>query len=155
MFMIRLLDLANLSEAQTLLNVQRASYAIEAELIGFAEIPPLVESLEALQACGEIIYGYFVEDELAGAIGYKIENNTLDIHRLMVHPAFFRRGIAGKLLDFIEAQNPHVPTLIVATGAQNDPAVALYQRHGFVLGNEQAVAPGLMIVHLRKERTGS
>jgi hypothetical protein len=36
--------------AQELLGLQRASYAVEAELIGFDGIPPLQEPLEALMA---------------------------------------------------------------------------------------------------------
>lgn len=38
--------------------------------------------------------------ELAGVIKLELLENFIDINSLVVHPNFFRLGIAGALLDF-------------------------------------------------------
>lgn len=150
---IRQLDLANTDLAQELLAVQLASYAIEAELIGFPDLPPLRETLANLQACDETFYGYFVAEKLAGAISYKIEDEVLDIHRMIVHPDHFRRGIARQLLERILAI-PDIQQVVVMTGAANHPAKQLYFSFGFIEIAQEEVVEGLMISRFAKHMVG-
>ncbi len=100
--MIKKLDLKDLETAKHILELQTASYRVEAEIIHFYEIPPLKDTIESLKEWDEIFYGYYINDVLAGIISYKIIENVLDIHRVAIHPNFFRRGIAGKLVSFVE-----------------------------------------------------
>jgi GNAT superfamily N-acetyltransferase len=117
--MIRKLNLQHEVEAQHLQDLQQKSYTVEARLIGYHDIPPLHDSLERLQQCTETFYGYFVKRQcLVGAISYKREGRVLDIHRLMVHPNHFRKGIAASLLQFVERAEDGVDTITVATGAK-------------------------------------
>ena len=51
------LDLGDDATLERLVALQRASYAVEAELIGARELPPMSESPEALRACGETFLG--------------------------------------------------------------------------------------------------
>ena len=51
---VMLLDLLDASTARQVLALQRMAYRIEADLIGFDDIPPLQESLDELQACKEV-----------------------------------------------------------------------------------------------------
>ena len=146
---IQQLDLTNLDLLHKLLVVQKSAYTIEAELINFPDLPPLQETIEGLQNSGEIFYGYFVDNELAGAISYKIETNTLDIHRLMVHPRYFRRGIARQLLKLVLSL-PNIERAIVMTGATNQPAKNLYESFGFVEIAQEMVIEGLMISRFEK-----
>ena len=83
----RRLDLSDPDTLRGLRNLQRASYAVEAELIGFDGIPALHESLEELRDCGESFLGLDDETGLAGAVSWvRLQDGTLDICRLMVHP---------------------------------------------------------------------
>ncbi|MEH7884090.1 GNAT family N-acetyltransferase [Bacillus sp. JJ1609] len=133
-----------------MLELQRASYKIEAELIGTYEIPPLKETFEQLQNCGETFIGYYRENKLAGAVSYKREAGTLDIHRVMVHPDFFRRGIAAKLIVHIESLEKNTSNIIVSTGAANVPAVMLYEKLGFVRQEDMIVGDSLRIANFKK-----
>ncbi|MBC7872148.1 MAG: GNAT family N-acetyltransferase, partial [Chitinophagaceae bacterium] len=128
---IRRLDLQSDAEVQDLLALQLAAYEVEARLIGFEEIPPLQDTLETLQACDETFFGCFLERNLAGAISYIVKQETLDIYRMMVHPTYFRRGIASTLLRFAEDSVPEARRVIVSTGTKNLPAYQLYLKHGF------------------------
>ncbi|HAG42334.1 MAG TPA: GNAT family N-acetyltransferase, partial [Clostridium sp.] len=73
--MIKQLDLKDKKVLEKVLDVQISSYKIEAEIIGFDEIPPLKDTINTLKQCNETFYGYFIDDILAGIISYKIEND--------------------------------------------------------------------------------
>ena len=150
--MIKKLNLQDYQLVKELYELQRASYLIEAELINFYEIPPLVETIEELKKCGETFFGYFVGDELAGAISIMIEGHEATICRMVVHPNHFRKGIAQKLLAFIEKNLSHYPVIKVSTGKENTPANKLYLKNGFLLVGDIEVAPGLFISNFEKRK---
>lgn len=148
--MIRAIQLEDDRQTRPLLALQKASYTIEAELIGSYELPPLKDTLTSLQSCGETFFGYFVNEELAGAISYKKVGDILDIHRMMVSPAYFRRGLATALLRFLLSHETGYAKVIVSTGAKNHPAKQLYTQFGFSQVAEKEVIPGLTITLFEK-----
>jgi ribosomal protein S18 acetylase RimI-like enzyme len=128
-----------------LLALQRASYAIEAELIKDDRIPPLHESLDDLRAQPLSWLGAMVEgDRLAGAVAWEETPAEVDINRLIVHPAVLRRGIGRTLVEEVMARAGE-RRIVVSTGRDNAPARALYKRLGFGLRAEVEVIPGLWI----------
>ena len=129
--MIKRLDLQDKETAEKALELQVASYKIEAQIIDFYDIPPLKDTIESLRKCDEIFYGYFIDEVLAGIISYKVIENTLDIHRVAVHPSFFRMGIAKKMVNFIEGIEAGINKVVVCTGKKNQPAVNLYLKNGY------------------------
>lgn len=148
--MIKRLDLGDIKIAASVLQLQMASYKIEAELIGFYEIPPLKDTLISLSECDEIFYGYFINDALAGIISYKIIENILDIHRVAVHPCFFKRGIAGKLINFIERIEDTLNKVVVCTGKENLPAVNLYLKNGYHKTQDIEISKGIYLTEFEK-----
>lgn len=149
--MIGSINILNRETAETVLELQRQSYKVEAEYIGTDAIPPLRESLEELIHCGEVFVGFYDNGELAGVISYKIDSNVLDIHRVMVHPKHFRKGIARKLIEYLEVTNGLCQEFIVSTGTKNSPATKLYLDLGFEKIKEQFVEPKIQISHFRKK----
>jgi ribosomal protein S18 acetylase RimI-like enzyme len=144
------LDLAAGGLAEELVTLQRAAYRVEAELIGSELLPVLHEGADQLRASGETFLGARAEGRLVGAVSYKrLGDGTVDIHRLVVDPAAFRRGIASALLDALDAAAPAVRT-IVATGAANVPARALYERRGFRSVREVVAGGGVRIVEMER-----
>jgi ribosomal protein S18 acetylase RimI-like enzyme len=131
-------------------NLQRASYSVEAELIGFDGIPPLRESLQELHGCGESFLGVDDETGLAGAVSWaRLPDGTLDICRLMVHPRAHRRGIATALLDGLDRAEA-ARRAVVSTGTANHPAHALYRRRGFTPVETRWIAPAVSITILER-----
>lgn len=151
--MIQAFDIRDVTEARVVLVLQRTSYAVEAEIIGSRELPPLFETLEALRFSGEDFHGYFLEGTLVGAISTKRRGNVLDIHRLFVGPDYFRRGIGSSLLRFAEGFWG-IEKITVSTGARNEPAKRLYLSHGFVEAGEDEVVPGLFVSRFEKKLSG-
>lgn len=149
--MIKKIDITNPKLAEEVLNIQRLSYKVEAEIIDFYELPPLKDTVEMLQHCGENFFGYYIDDELCGVISIKAEKGIIDIHRLMVHPKHFRKGIAKRLLEFIESSKEGFETLIVSTGSKNKPAVTFYLKNGFSKSGETRVTERLSLTTFKKE----
>lgn len=153
--MLASLSLLDPPTAGRLLDVQLAAYRVEAELIGFEGIPVLFDTLDTLQACEETFLGWYEAGILAGAISYKTEEDVIDIHRLVVHPDYFRRGIGEALVNgVLLAFADRASRFVVATGAENAPARRLYEKLGFVLIGSVEVEPGLWIAQYAKEAAG-
>jgi len=137
--------------AKDVLLLQKEAYGVEAELIGFDDLPPLRDDIYSLMRSEEIFYGYYEADELVGMISYVIENNIMDIYRLAVKPKVFRKGIAEKLIEHIMKKNEKIKEMIVSTGAGNEPAIRLYQKWGFRKIGETEVEKGLKVVNFTIE----
>ncbi|PWK15802.1 GNAT family N-acetyltransferase [Tumebacillus permanentifrigoris] len=148
--MITYIDVQVKEHAQKLLALQIPSYRVEAKLIGFDGIPPLHDTTESLQGCGETFFVYELEGQLAGAISYERDGDEVTICRMMVHPDYFRRGIAGKLLRHVQEVEARTQRFLVSTGSANEPALALYGRDGFQVTSEREVAPGIWLTFLAK-----
>ncbi|GAE37466.1 GNAT family N-acetyltransferase [Halalkalibacter akibai] len=94
--------------------------------------------------------GYYVNEELCGAISIKVVDREVDIYRLIVHPNHFRKGIAQLLLNFIERKFD-VKTIKVATGSKNEPAVSFYKKNGFQNTKEVMVGDQLSLTYFEKK----
>ncbi|RLL43641.1 N-acetyltransferase [Oceanobacillus piezotolerans] len=147
--MIKEIDINVRENAKNVLSIQIPSYTVEANLIGSEDIPPLKDTVETLQNCGETFLGYFLHGELCGTIAFKLGDSEVDIHRLIVHPNYFRQGIAQELLNFIES-NFHPETIKVATGTKNFPAVRFYKKNNFRIVKEVIVNKQLSLTYFEK-----
>lgn len=148
--MILQIDVTNPLTANEVLAVQIPSYTVEAKLINFYDIPALKDSVETLQKCGESFYGYYEQGILVGAISLKVDGGVVDIHRLIVHPEHFRKGIAKQLLNFVMKEIQDIHTIIVSTGSKNSPAVLFYLKNGFMNIGEIQITEGLTITKFQK-----
>lgn len=152
--MIHSLSLNDEEVVQQIWEMQHAAYRLEAELIGFTEIPPLMDTCESIRTCGETFYGCMDEDgELMGAVAVISEGEgSLTISRVMVSPDHFRKGVASRLIQHVLAAYPEMSLFIVSTGEKNKPAYSLYLKHGFVPFDTFEVAPGVELTtfHLRR-----
>lgn len=148
--MIEKLDLKDIETVKRIIELQIASYKIEAKMIGFYDIPPLKDTIDSLQECDEIFYGYSIDGFLAGVISYKIIENVVDIHRVAIHPSFFRRGIANKLINFIEELECSIKKAVVCTGKENLPAVNLYLKNGYKKKKDIEISKGIYLTEFEK-----
>lgn len=134
--------------------LQQVAYRLEAEIIGFNDIPPLLDTIETLSQCGETFYGEVDEDGvLEGAIAISSETpGTMMITRMMVHPSHFRKGIASRLIQYVLDSHIDVPLFIVSTGTRNAPAFTLYLKYGFIPFDTYEVAPGVELTTFHRHQ---
>ncbi|WP_349304034.1 GNAT family N-acetyltransferase [Pseudoalteromonas phenolica] len=136
--MIQKLNNSASEDSQQIYQVFQSSYKIEADLIVVENFPSLSRTVEQIQQSSNEFYGVIVEGELAGVIeislnessAQDISNTALEIESLMVSPLFFKQGIASRLIEFV-LQNKAFEYAIVETAALNQPAIKLYEKHGF------------------------
>jgi len=138
---LRSIDLNDATLAKRVVELQRAAYQIEADLIGFNGIPPLHETLDDVQTLPLYWRGSFEDHILAGIIGWTIVNDVCDIDRLAVHPRFARRGHGRKLVNSLIEQR----TITVSTGTKNLPARQLYESLGFIRTGEREIASDVTV----------
>ncbi|TDQ42575.1 GNAT family N-acetyltransferase [Aureibacillus halotolerans] len=150
--MITQLNHTDVSTAKSILHVQKPAYDIEAKRIQFDGIPALQDTAETIQKSKECFLGYTdsTSGRLAGVLAYDRTAKGTDITRLVVHPDFFRGGIASALLAHLLQLKESGPMITVSTGAKNAPAVRLYEKHHFTRTGDAEVAPGFFITHLQK-----
>ncbi|KGE20934.1 GNAT family N-acetyltransferase [Paenibacillus wynnii] len=146
------LDLQDELTINELWTLQHKAYRLEAQLIGFLDIPPLLETRDMLRSSSETFYGCVSEDgDIMGAVATKEElPGKLTITRMMVDPDHFRKGIAGSLLNYVFEQYNDMEQFIVSTGKLNTPAVSLYIKHGFIAAGIEEVAPGVELIEFNR-----
>ncbi|MFK7921613.1 MAG: GNAT family N-acetyltransferase [Bacteroidia bacterium] len=135
--------------AQEIWAVWQSSYRIEAALVGVEDFPPLRKTVEDIMSSPLHFVGIRLGERLAALAGYSIEDEQLEISNLVVDPAFFRQGLAGKLMEYLLAQNAWTEA-IVDTAQVNLPAINLYQKWGFEEINRWLPAHGIPIVRLSR-----
>lgn len=128
--MIKELLHSKISVAKSTQKLFKASYAIEAELLGATDFPPLKRNLESYRESNNTFYGYFVGDSLAAVTEIDSGPDSTHIQSLGVHPKFFRQGIGGDLVAFV-LDHYDSKIFTVETGVMNDPATQLYLKLGF------------------------
>jgi len=120
-----------------------------------AEIAIGDNSLFVLRIDGEIAGSVVLNNQQAGAydqVTWGVEakpHEVIVINKLAVHPRFLGRGVATKLLDFAKeyAIRQRAKTIRLDVTAQNSPAIALYEKCGYVyIGT---VDLGLPFAHLK------
>ncbi len=137
--------------AESVMRLQRAAYAVEAQLIGSDAIPQLHEPLEVLQRAPETWIGRWDDDELLAVLAYEVTSEMLDISRLAVAPDAARRGYGEELVRHV-LELVRRPLTVVSTGSDNRPGVALYEKLGFSAVGREEVVPGLMVTHFELRR---
>lgn len=144
------------SVAETIYQLQQASYAWERDLIEYAApvFPPLKVSPEEIRQSNEHFIGCWQSNELAGVLSFATSPQQIEIGRLVVHPKYFRRGIATRLLKAVEAQVTDGQSLVVSTAEKNVPAVHLYEKLGYRVVSRNSLSNGIVLVHFLKHLKG-
>lgn len=142
--MITLLHHKQQDTAEAIHTVFQASYKVEAQFleVSFDDFPPLNRTVNDLKSSATRFYGFYKEKELAAVIEVDHTQDLLDICSLVVHPNYFRQGIAQQLLKFATKTHPS-PLTVVETGYKNEPAKALYEKFGFVYQGKYMTSIGV------------
>lgn len=132
--------------AGRIVEIQKCSYQIEADLIQAESLPPLKDTVTTIQESDEEFLGYQEREVLAGFLAYEQTGDIVTITRLAIDPAYFRKKFASRLLDwFIEKERGPWQ---VMTGSENTPAISLYQKYGFEIVSQIETKEGILLAKL-------
>lgn len=143
---------ADKNDISDLYELQMLAFESEAEMAGSRKIPALMESREENEAdFSNWVTLKLVDDAgtLAGAIRYKIENDIIEVGRLMIHPKYRRQGYAKQLLRKIDSLYPEM-TKELYTCTKSWLNIRLYEKMGYTAYKEENEGDELPKVYMRK-----
>ncbi|QGX65568.1 GNAT family N-acetyltransferase [Bacillus sp. ms-22] len=145
--MIIQLDQKNKEQAKQILHIQLAAYQMEAEQIGYQDLPPLKETVKDVMDANEIFIGFEKEGSLLGIASYEMHEDRIVLSRLAVHPHDVHQGIGTELMQAIIEH--HLP-IELTTAEANRPAIRLYEKLGFKQTARLQVENNLMLIKMER-----
>jgi len=128
--MITLLKHFDKSIARSIRTVFQKSYAVEAQLLHAIDFPPLKRPLAAFTKCQNDFWGFYIKNELVAVVEIH-DDHIVHVQSMVVHPDYFRTGIAMQLMKHIFKYYQST-CYTVETGLKNVPAISLYEKCGFI-----------------------
>jgi ribosomal protein S18 acetylase RimI-like enzyme len=144
---VEILDHREMETARAIVALQKPAYSVEAALIGYDQMPGLIESAHDVTQLNLTMLGAFEDGQLAGILGYVRTDDLVDVDRVAVSITHFRRGIGRTLLDALHEREVTAKRFEVSTGAANPAAIALYGSAGYLVLSEETLG-GVSVVHL-------
>lgn len=147
--MIQKINHQNASIAKGIYHVFQDSYAVEAKILKAVDFPPLKRSIDNFINSQTLFFGFNKDHNLSAVIELDIKKTVIHIQSLVVDPNYFRQGIAGKLINHV-FDNFKAKLYTVETGADNVPAIKLYEKFGFVEKNQYDTDHGIRKIRLER-----
>jgi len=135
--------------AKEIRNIFQSSYAIEAEMLKAIDFPPLKRTISQFLNSNSEFYAYYLNQNIAGLIEIKNNQDLTHIQSLVVYPKYFRKGIGRKLVQFVLGTYKSI-IFTVETGVDNYPAIKLYISLGFEEQNQWDTNHGIRKVKFKK-----
>lgn len=127
---------------QDLIPDESVMRAIVAQSYGLDALRECIEGSAASDDAHFLVAGQ--GGRIVGFLHYDSEGPEPELHRIYVDPALKRKGIGSALLGELNRRLPTGASYVLMVVAANLPAVAFYERHGFV---EAARVDGVAYMH--------
>ena len=135
--------------AKEIRKIFQSSYAVEAKMLKAIDFPPLKRTISQFLNSNSEFYAYYLNQNIAGVIEIKNNQDLTHIQSLVVYPKYFRKGIGRKLVQFIlDTYKSSIFT--VETGVENIPAVELYKSFDFKEKKQWDTDHGVIKVRFKK-----
>ena len=151
------IELANISDADAILAIQKSAYQSEARIYNDFSLPPLLETPSQIRVCIEkqVVLKAVNNQSIIGSVrGYQVDD-TCYIGRLVVLPEFQNRGIGKSLMMAIESHFPLVKRFELFTGHLSNRNIYLYEKLGFKIFRTEVVHDSLSLVYMEKPVPGT
>ncbi len=138
-------------DLQKILDLQYLAYQSEARLFD-TKIPPLKQTLTDVEnefQKGIILKALDDDKTIIGSVRAFCDNGTAYIRKLMVHPTKQGQGIGTQLLLEMEKQYPK-QRYELFTSTKSEKNIALYQKLGYKIFDEEQVTEELRFVYMEK-----
>ncbi|MGN0480450.1 MAG: GNAT family N-acetyltransferase [Lachnospiraceae bacterium] len=147
------IEKAERKDLQKILDLQYLAYQSEAKLFNNMDIPPLKQTLEEVfdeYQKGIILKALDEEGKIIGSVRGYLEDGTVHIGKLMVHPQEQGKGIGTKLLVRIEEEFPDCRYELF-TSTKSKRNIELYEKLGYKVFAEKKITEELRFVYLEKD----
>ncbi len=143
---------AQKEDLEEILKLQYLAYQSEAKLFGNMDIPPLKQTIEEVYdefQKGTILKAVDDGGSIIGSVRAYEDGGTVYIGKLMMHPSKQGQGIGTQLLLEMEKQFPD-QRYELFTSTRSEKNIALYQKLGYKIFDEEQVTEELRFVYMEK-----
>jgi ribosomal protein S18 acetylase RimI-like enzyme len=135
-----------------ILEIQKKAFHSEAIFYQNFNIQPLVQTLEELiEECNDkVVLKAVVDGKIVGSVRANLDGDNCGVNKLVVLPEFQKRGIGEKLLGEIENHFPEAKKFTLATGANSESNIRLYQKVGYQIVSTTTFDGGIEAVMMEK-----
>ena len=147
-----LIKKAQKEDLEKILELQYLAYRSEAKLFGNMDIPPLKQTIEEVYdefQKGAILKAVDDGGIIIGSVRAYQDGGTVYIGKLMVHPSKQGQGIGTQLLLEMEKQYLN-QRYELFTSTRSEKNIALYQKLGYEIFDEEQVTEELRFVYMEK-----
>jgi len=85
----------------------------------------------------DTVYGYYLDNILVGFIHISKLYETMDIVNIVVDMKYRNRGIATKLITYVESIYDDIDNIMLEVNENNKNAISLYEKCGFKVINKR------------------
>jgi ech hydrogenase subunit C len=145
---------ANPADLPEILALQKVAYQSEAEIYGDESLPALQQTLPELEHdfSQSVFLKAVVNGKIIGSVrGYAVDHSAY-ISRVIVHPYFRGRGLAGRLVHDIELAFPRARRYEAFTGHKSKRNIAAFSKVGYQVFKTVPFTPMITWVYLQKDR---
>lgn len=145
---------ASREDTREILALQKIAYQREARLYADWTIPPLTQTLSEMDADFGIKVFLKAVDEtrIVGSVRGSLSSGTCSIGRLIVHPAYQRKGIGTMLMKSMEKTFSGAERFELFTGTKSIDNIRLYRRLGYEIFGEEDLSSEVRLVFMVKSR---
>ncbi len=139
-------------DLEEILKLQYLAYQSEAKLLNNYSIQPLTQTLEDLiiEYKNGVNYKAIIDQQIIGSVRGYVQEGTLYIGKLIVHPDFQGKGIGTKLLEYIENDHKGLRKELF-TSDKSIRNIRLYERCGYTPFKTKPVSDDLNMIYLEKD----
>jgi GNAT superfamily N-acetyltransferase len=148
---------AQIDNALEILQLQKWAYQSQAALYDDYSLPPLVQTLEEIQAqFRDHVFLKAVEDGVViGSVRATVKDGVCQIGRLIVHPDRQNQGIGTALMHAIEVRFPDAACFELFTGIKSQKSLHLYDKLGYHPFRQEHQTEKVELIFLKKDNPTS
>ena len=146
------ITVAEVEDAEAILQLQKLAYQSEAAIYDDHSIPPLRETLPEVQAAFAThrFLKAVIDGRIVGSVRARQIGTTCHVARLIVHPSVQNRGIGTALMREIEAMHGEAERFELFTGSKSQRNLYLYQKLGYQVCGTGRQTDRVSLVYLAK-----
>lgn len=144
---------AQLSDMESILELQKLSFQDEVVKFNDYLIPPFTQTIESIREnySNNFYLKASIDSRIVGSVRAYSEDNTCHIGRLIVHPDYQNIGIGKALMRNIETRFKECNRYSLYTAKRVSKNMHFYPELGYVIEKEELVGEGHYFVYFGKE----
>lgn len=153
MILDTVIEQASISDADEILELQKAAFLGQARIYNNVHLPPLVQTFESLvhDFTGMTFLKAVLNSQIIGSVRFLKTGNCVNVCRLIVHPDFQNKGAGTFLMKSLENLFPVGTEFHLFTGDKSSRNIHLYTKLGYHVTRKEATDLGIVHIHMAKK----